>query len=85
MNLVITNLLDKLRQGPVEVDFYKGDGTLRHMRATLKEDLLPPNPIAYSPATKSHDPHQVRVFDLDKREWRSFRLERLVKVNGESV
>ena len=85
MNLTITNLLEQLRQGPVEVDFYKGDGSLRHMRATLNQDLLPPTPIVHSPSAKPHDPQQVRVFDLDKKDWRSFRMERLVKVNGEAI
>ena len=29
---------------------------------------------------KAPDPHSLRVFDLDKQEWRSFRFDRLKKV-----
>lgn len=29
---------------------------------------------------KAPDPHSIRVFDLEKQEWRSFRFERLKKV-----
>lgn len=29
------------------------------------------------------DPHSIRVFDLDKQQWRSFRFDRLKKVTAE--
>jgi len=29
------------------------------------------------------DPHSIRVFDIDKQEWRSFRFDRLKKVVAE--
>ena len=32
---------------------------------------------------KEPDPHSIRVFDLDKMEWRSFRFDRLKKVIAE--
>jgi hypothetical protein len=32
---------------------------------------------------KQPDPHSIRVFDLDKMEWRSFRFDRLKKVTAE--
>ena len=31
---------------------------------------------------KAPDPHSLRVFDLEKQEWRSFRFERLKKVTA---
>jgi hypothetical protein len=31
---------------------------------------------------KEPDPHSIRVFDLEKQEWRSFRFERLKKVTA---
>ena len=39
-----------------------------------------------APAKKNRrdpDPHSIRVFDLDKQEWRSFRFDRLKKVSAE--
>lgn len=32
---------------------------------------------------KQPDPHSIRVFDLDKQEWRSFRFDRLKKITAE--
>jgi hypothetical protein len=32
---------------------------------------------------KEPDPHSLRVFDLEKQEWRSFRFDRLKKVTAE--
>lgn len=32
---------------------------------------------------KQPDPHSIRVFDLDKQEWRSFRFDRLKKIAAE--
>jgi hypothetical protein len=32
---------------------------------------------------KEPDPHSLRVFDVDKQEWRSFRFDRLQKVTAE--
>jgi hypothetical protein len=31
---------------------------------------------------KEPDPHSIRVFDVEKQEWRSFRFERLKKVTA---
>ena len=31
---------------------------------------------------KEPDPHSIRVFDLEKQEWRSFRFDRLKKVTA---
>lgn len=34
-------------------------------------------------ARRQPDPHSIRVFDLDKQEWRSFRFDRLKKITAE--
>lgn len=34
---------------------------------------------------KQPDPHSIRVFDLDKQEWRSFRFDRLKKITAELI
>jgi hypothetical protein len=31
---------------------------------------------------KAPDPHSIRVFDVEKQEWRSFRFDRLKKVTA---
>jgi hypothetical protein len=75
----------------VNVEFTKADGTVREMRCTLNPDKLPPPPVPTGPVDgivkeskqrKAPDPESIRVFDLDKNEWRSFRFDRLQKVGA---
>jgi hypothetical protein len=86
-----------LQKGPVTVVFTKADGTDREMRCTLDHNQIPEAPVKPVSAPvdgivreskkprKEPDPHSIRVFDLDKNEWRSFRFERLRKVSAEIV
>lgn len=80
-----------LQKGPVTVTFTKADGTNRDMLCTLRlEDLPAPNVpvdgiVKESKERKKPDEHSLRVFDLDKKEWRSFRFDRLQKVSTEIV
>lgn len=75
----------------VKIEFLKADGTLREMRCTLNPDKLPPPPasmpvdgiVKESKQRKKPDEHSLRVYDLDKGEWRSFRFDRLQKVGAE--
>ena len=39
--------------------------------------------IGQTKKRKQPDEHSLRVFDLDKNEWRSFRFDRLQKVGAE--
>ena len=39
--------------------------------------------VTESKARKEPDPHSLRVFDLEKQEWRSFRFDRLKKITAE--
>lgn len=83
-----------LQKGPVTVTFTKADGTDREMLCTLDPAQLPEVPVPTGPVdgvVKEHkerkkpDEHSLRVFDLDKKEWRSFRFDRLQKVSTEIV
>ena len=72
--------------------FTKSDGSDREMLCTLNPDHLPPTPTApvdgivkESKQRKQPDEHSIRVFDLEKKEWRSFRFDRLQKVSTEIV
>jgi len=76
----------------VRVEFTKADGSVREMRCTLNPDKLPPTPVQTGPVDgivkeskqrKAPDPESIRVFDLDKNEWRSFRFDRLQKVGAD--
>ena len=84
-----------LQKQPITVTFVKADGTVRDMLCTLDWDRIPPKAI--KPKTpsvdgivkeskkprKEPDPHSLRVFDLEKQEWRSFRFDRLKKITAE--
>jgi hypothetical protein len=82
-----------LQTGTVSVTFVKADGTDREMLCTLDHTQIPETPAKPLPVDgivreskkprKEPDPHSIRVFDLDKKEWRSFRFDRLKKVTAE--
>lgn len=82
-----------LQKGAVTVTFVKADGTEREMLCTLDHAQIPEAPAKPLPVDgivqesrkprKEPDPHSIRVFDLDKQEWRSFRFDRLRKVATE--
>jgi len=63
-----------LREGPVSIKFTKTNGEERVMRCTLKEGVVP----LYEKKTdkvKKENLDVLSVWDLDKNEWRSFRLD----------
>ena len=80
----------------ITVTFTKADGTDREMLCTLNWDFIPTDKapketpttpidgiVKESKQRKQPDPHSLRVFDLEKNEWRSFRFDRLKKVTAE--
>ena len=82
-----------LQKSPVTVTFVKADGTLRDMLCTLNYDFIPVDKapgqqpvdgiVKESKQRKQPDEHSLRVFDVEKQEWRSFRFERLQKITAE--
>jgi hypothetical protein len=78
-----------LQQGSITVTFTKADGTDREMLCTLNPDQLPTVTVPIdgivkeAKERKKPDEHSIRVFDLEKNEWRSFRFDRLKKVTAE--
>ena len=85
-----------LQNSAVTVTFTKADGTDRDMLCTLDHSRIPVSvakPVSTTAPVdgivreskkprKEPDPHSIRVFDLEKQEWRSFRFERLRKVTA---
>jgi hypothetical protein len=74
----------------VNIKFTKKDGTERAMLCTLNESRIPsdkkPKQLdaefanAEKTATKSSD-EALRVFDIEKQAWRSFRWDSIKSVN----
>lgn len=65
-----------LQKGPVNVTFVKRDGTERKMECTLKQDLLPQEEIKEQ--TREPNPNVLKVWDLEKSAWRSFRYDSIL-------
>ena len=65
----------------VTVDFTKVNGEVRVMRCTKNFDLIPESlhPINNSQIRVKNE-NVYPVFDLDKQEWRSFRIENVNSV-----
>ena len=80
-----------LQKGAITVTFTKADGTDREMLCTLDHLRIPSPPVTSSvdgivkesKQRKQPDEHSLRVFDVEKQEWRSFRFDRLQKVTAE--
>jgi hypothetical protein len=78
-----------LQKSAITVTFTKADGTDREMLCTLDVTKLPPvaapvdGIVKEAKERKKPDEHSLRVFDLEKNEWRSFRFDRLKKVTAE--
>jgi len=71
-----------LKDGEVNVTFFKADGTIREMRCTLESSLLPK--VDFEPkegaTPRKRSDEALAVFDLDKNEWRSFRFDKIKEV-----
>lgn len=68
----------------VKVTFTKIDGTEREMRCTLREDLIQ-STEKKTEKVKKENLEVMAVWDLDKKAWRSFRLDSVKQVTFELV
>ena len=64
------------------VTFTKIDGTERVMKCTLEADKLPPVVIKedVKPRKQTDSTKALRVFDLEKQEWRSFTIKNIKRI-----
>lgn len=75
-------IISHMKMGPVSVTFTKKDGTERVMSCTLQPELLPKQEVKESRAKKENT-DTVRVFDLEKQEWRSFTVKSVKRIQFE--
>ena len=68
-------LIEALTKHECTVTFTKVNGETRVMPCTLKADIVPK---VESKGTKKPNESVVSVWCLDKKEWRSFRLDNVV-------
>ena len=66
-----------LKREILEINFNKKDGTPRTMICSLKHEFLPKKEISSDEPlkTKKENPNVVSVWDLEKDNFRSFRLD----------
>lgn len=65
-----------------KVTFTKVDGTERVMRCTLEANKLPPVVIKEDakPRKETTSTKALRVFDVEKQEWRSFTIKNIKRI-----
>lgn len=69
-------LLKDLKANICKVVFTKKNGDVRVMKATLIDSYLPPLVESQTTGVKKEpNPDLCVCFDLDKKEWRSFRID----------
>ena len=78
----ISEMIKKmLHNGAVEVDFVKADGTDRKMYCTLsvkiltENNALPKGVLNKDGSKRKVSTECIRAFDLEKKAWRSFRVD----------
>lgn len=70
-------LIDDLRQGERTIKFVKKDGTVRFMRATLRDGaIVQPK----GTGTREPNPDVIAVFDVENQGWRSFRKDSVLDI-----
>ena len=79
-NLSEVQIQEMLQQHDCEVTFKKVDGELRVMPCTLRPEALPTKPVTESTRTKAPTPGVISAWSLDRREWRSFRVNNVISV-----
>lgn len=71
-------LKELLKSYVVELTFTKKDGTKRDMICTLKSTLLPEVKEDQDKRTKKDNEDILAVWDLEKKAFRSFRIDSLI-------
>lgn len=75
-----------LVKGEAEIVFYKVDGTIRRMKATISPELTPKIVTENTEQSKRQSNENVRtVYDLEAKAWKSFRWDKLVSITGEQI
>lgn len=70
--ILAVDVIKSLEHGICKVRFTKNDGAERTMNCTLKENITPTNAGGERNGT-------IVVYDTDKRDWRSFRIESVLE------
>jgi hypothetical protein len=75
-----SQILEMLHQTDCEVTFKKVDGELRVMLCTLRSEALPVKSLSENKRSRESNTNVISVWSLDRREWRSFRVNNVVSI-----
>jgi hypothetical protein len=70
-------LAQDLRTSTKRIRFTKRDGTVRDLRGTLQESVLP---ARTEETTRAPNPAVMSVWDVDNNGWRSFRRDSVIEI-----
>lgn len=75
-----TEMISELRKRNCRVIFKKANGEERDMVCTLHEDSMPPAATDNNTEenSKGYSEAAIRVIDVNKNEWRSFRVDSVI-------
>jgi hypothetical protein len=79
MNKDIDTLKVKLQEGTVSIKFTKVDGTIREMNCTKSNTIIPAEVLSGLKNTKAPRDDVMSVWDVDKDQWRSFRIDNIIE------
>lgn len=71
-------LSEELRSGKFKITFSKKDGSIRVMYCTLMRDIVPQHEGTGTVRRANFD--TLRVYDLEKADWRSFRIDTIIDI-----
>lgn len=76
---------EALHQYPLLViNFTKLDGTARALRSTLNSELIPADMIPKGEKKLNLSEDAIRVYDVENKGWRSFRVDSVTSIKVES-
>ena len=70
-------MISELRKRDCRVIFKKVNGEERNMICTLREDIIPVT-TSDKNTSDTTSTNTIRVIDVDKNEWRSFRVDSVI-------
>lgn len=87
--LTKTELKEMFLEGEVNIQFIKKNGELRNLRGTLNPQFLPIKELSaeidlYEDTLIMND-DLLSVWDLDKKEYRTFKISSMKNINGVKV
>lgn len=80
----VETLKHQLQEGIVSFKYEKKDGTIREAKGTTKMDIVEEyvreSPKQTTTKERKVNENQVRYFDIDKEQWRSFCKDKFIDI-----